>query len=80
MDRILNKAEYPALDASRRRLREGVTDLRTDLRTDRRSYRDARTHLKMQTVTHCHVYAVRYYFLLLSCFPISVGTESQMIV
>ena len=29
-----NKAEYSASDASRRRLREGVTDLRTDLRTD----------------------------------------------
>ena len=32
--KILNKAEYSALDASRRRLREGVTDLRTDGRTD----------------------------------------------
>ena len=50
-----NKAEYySALDATRRRLREGVTDLRTDGRTDGRtdrptdtpSYRDARTHLK----------------------------------
>ena len=41
-----NKAKYSALDASRRRLREGVTDLRTDGRTDRPSYRDAMTHLK----------------------------------
>ena len=29
-----NKAEYSALDASRRRLREGVTDGPTDGRTD----------------------------------------------
>ena len=40
-----------AWDASRRRLREGVTDLRTnrrtDGRTDRPSYRDGRTQLKM---------------------------------
>ena len=49
-----NKAEYPALDASRRRLREGVTVLRTDLRTDgptdgrtdTPSYRDVTVHLK----------------------------------
>ena len=53
-----NKAEYSALDASRRRLRESVTDLRTDRRTDvptdrwtdggtdRPTSRDARTHLK----------------------------------
>ena len=37
-----NKAVYSALDASRRRLREGVTDGRTD----RPSYRDSRPHLK----------------------------------
>ena len=44
-----NKAEYSALDASRRRVREGVTNLRTDGRSDRPSYRDARTHLKSKT-------------------------------
>ena len=30
----INKADYSALDASRRRLKEGVTDLRTDGWTD----------------------------------------------
>ena len=30
---LKNKAEYSALDVSPRRLREGVTDLRTDNRT-----------------------------------------------
>ena len=39
---LSNKAEYSALAASRRRLREGVSDLRTG----RPSYRDAAAHLK----------------------------------
>ena len=51
---IINKAEYSALDASRRRLREGVTDRwtdrqtdgRTDRRTDTTSYIDATAHVK----------------------------------
>ena len=34
---LMNKAEYSALDASRRRLSEGVADLRTDGRTDGRT-------------------------------------------
>ena len=52
--RNVNKAEYSAQDAPSRRLREGVTDLRTDRptdgptdgRTDIPSYRDATAHLK----------------------------------
>ena len=36
-----NKAEYSALDASRRRLRQSVTDLLTDGRTDEQT--DGRT-------------------------------------
>jgi len=42
---IMIKAEYLALDASRRRLREGVSDVRTDRRMDRRTDRrtDGRT-------------------------------------
>ena len=51
----VNKAEYSALDASRRRLREGVTDLRTDGRTDQRadkaSYRVACPQLKTRPDT-----------------------------
>ena len=47
---ICNKVEYSALDASRRCLREGVTDLRmdgpTDGQTDTPSYRHATSHLK----------------------------------
>ena len=49
----INKAEYSALDASCRRLRESVPDGPTDGRTygwtDKPSYRDARTHLKTLT-------------------------------
>ena len=35
---FINQAEYSAWDAPSRRLREGVTDLRTDGRTDGRTY------------------------------------------
>ena len=78
MKRYKNKAEYSALDASRRRLREGVTDLRTDRRmdgrtdirtdgrmdrrTDRPTYRDARTHLKRQNAS-----VVRLVFVMVCC-------------
>ena len=43
-----NKAEYSALNASRRRLREGVTDLRTDERTDGRKDRPTEGHTLLQ--------------------------------
>ena len=62
-----NKAEYSALDASRRRLREGVTDLwtdgPTDGQTDRPSYRDARTHLKKDMNHHPYISCLSSHFL-----------------
>ena len=51
---------HSLLDASRRRLREGVTEGRTggqtNGRTDRPSYRDARTQLKIQKILGLFVF------------------------